>query len=101
MLIKTGAALAIALVMGMTAPSMAGEGSSQADWWNHDRGGVPYAYGWPGWRGPGFVYRSPGYAYGSPYGYRSPGFVYRPRVVIQTDINTGYAPRGYYDPAWD
>ena len=102
MLIKTGAALAAALVIGMTAPSMAGEGSSGiTDWWNHDRGGTPFAYGWAGWREPGFVYRSPGYAYRSPYIYRSPGFAYGPRVVVETDINTGYARRGYYDPAWD
>jgi hypothetical protein len=103
MLIKTGAALAAALVIGMTAPSMAGEGSAQiTDWWNHDRGGAPYAFGWSGWHEPGFVYRRPGYAFGSPYVYRPRGFVYgyEPPVVVETDINTGYAPRRYWGPGW-
>ena len=102
MLVKTGAALAAALVIGMTAPSMAGEGSSGiTDGWNHDRGGAPFAYGWSGWRSPGFVYRSPGFVYGSPYAYRSPGFAYGPGVAVEADINTGYAPRRFYDPVWD
>lgn len=111
MFTKTAAALAAVLVIGMTAPSMAGEGSSGiTDWWNHDRSGAPYAYGWSGWRQPGYVYRSPGY-YGSPYAYGSPGYAYGspgyvygspgygyggPRVVIESDFNSGYAPRGYY-----
>jgi hypothetical protein len=100
MFTKTAAALAAALVIGMTAPSMAGEGSSDiTDRWNHDRGGAPYAYGWSGWREPGYVYGSPGY-YG--YAYGSPGYVYGgPRVVIETDVNTGYVPRGYYGYDWD
>jgi hypothetical protein len=98
MLIKTAAALAAALVIGMTAPSTAGDGSSDiTDWWNHDHGDAPYAFGWSGWRQPGFVYGSPGYAFGSPYVYRSPRFIYgyEPSIVIETDINTGYARRRY------
>ena len=98
MFIKTAAALAAALVIGMAAPSMAGEGSAEiTDSWNHDRGGAPYAFGWSG------GWREPGYVYGGPRVYGSPGYVYGgPRVVIETDLNTGFAPRRrFYEPAWD
>jgi hypothetical protein len=95
---KTAAALAAALVIGVTAPSMAGEGSSDiTDWWNHDRGGAPYAYGpyaygWSGWRQPGYVFGSPRVIYDSP------AVVYEPRPMFEADINVGVAPRRYY---WD
>jgi hypothetical protein len=108
MFTKTALALAAVLSLGLAAPAMAGEGSSDiTDSWNHDRGGAPYAYGW---REPGYAYGSPGYAYGSPgYAYGSPGYVYGapgivyggPRVVFESDLNTGYAPRRYYDYDWD
>jgi hypothetical protein len=97
MLIKTAAALAAALVIGMTAPSMAGEGSAQiTDCWNHDCGGWRSpVFGWSGWREPGYVY-------GAPRVYGSPGFVYGgPRVVIDPDINTGYFPRRSFRYDWD
>ena len=97
MFTKTALALAAALSFGLAAPAMAGEGSTDiTDSWNHDRGGAPYAYGWSGWREPGFVYGSPGYVYGAP------GIVYGgPRVVFEADVNTGYMPRRYYDYDWD
>jgi hypothetical protein len=80
-------------------PATAGEGAAQLDCWNHDCGGWRSpAFGWTGWREPGFVYGAP-YAYGHAY---SPGVVYGgPRVVIETDINTGYVPRRSFRYNWD
>jgi hypothetical protein len=101
MLTKTAAALAAALAIGMTMPATAGEGAAQVDCWNHDCGGWRSAYGWSGWRGPGYAYGSP-YAYGYPGYVYSPGVVYGgPRVVIEADINTGYVPRRSFRYGWD
>jgi hypothetical protein len=96
---RTAAALAAALIIGMTSPSIAAEGPDVTDRWNHDRGGAPY---WTGWRELGYVYGAPAYGYGPGYVYGSPGIVYGgPRVVIEPDVNIGYVPRRYYGYDWD